>query len=103
MVEENDRTKPDPDVEFKKRDARGSSTRKRREDVFYFSSLQISHAGRCARLLAIHLPARRLPARRRVAVAAASTMPISCGLRPLVSKNLGQNGDATPKAAYNAA
>jgi hypothetical protein len=29
-------------------------------------------------------------------------MPISCGLKPLVSKNLGQNGDATPKAAYNA-
>ena len=43
------------------------------------------------------------PARRRVNIAAASTMPISCGLRVLVSKNLGQNGDATPKAAYNAA
>ena len=43
------------------------------------------------------------PARIRVTIAAASTMPISCGLRPLVSKNLGQNGDATPKAAYNAA
>jgi len=43
------------------------------------------------------------PARRRVNIAAASTMPISCGLRALVSKNLGQNGDATPKAAYNAA
>ena len=43
------------------------------------------------------------PARRRVTIAAASTMPISSGLRPLVSKNLGQNGDATPKAAYNAA
>jgi hypothetical protein len=30
-------------------------------------------------------------------------MPISCGFKALVSKNLGQNGDATPKAAYKAA
>jgi hypothetical protein len=43
------------------------------------------------------------PARRRMNIAAASTMPISCGLRALVSKNRGQNGDATPKAAYRAA
>jgi len=26
-------------------------------------------------------------------------MPISCGLKALVSKNLGQNGDATPAPA----
>jgi len=43
------------------------------------------------------------PARRRVNIPAASTKPISCGLKALVSKNLGQNGDATPKAAYKAA
>src|SRR4051812_11581394 len=43
------------------------------------------------------------PARSRVNIPAASTMPISCGLKALVSKNLGQNGDATPKAAYKAA
>ena len=43
------------------------------------------------------------PARRRVNIPAASTIPISCGLKALVSKNLGQNGDATPKAAYKAA
>jgi hypothetical protein len=43
------------------------------------------------------------PARSRVDIPAASTMPISCGLKALVSKNLGQNGDATPKAAYKVA
>jgi cobalamin biosynthesis protein CbiD len=43
------------------------------------------------------------PARSRVNIPVASTMPISSGLKALVSKNLGQNGDATPKAAYKAA
>jgi len=43
------------------------------------------------------------PAARRINIAAASIKPICWGLSALVSKNLGQNGDATPKAAYKAA
>jgi len=43
------------------------------------------------------------PAARRINIAAASINPIWWGVSALVSKNLGQNGDATPKAAYKAA
>ena len=43
------------------------------------------------------------PAARRINMPAASIKPICWGLSALVSKNLGQNGDATPKAAYKVA
>jgi hypothetical protein len=43
------------------------------------------------------------PAARRINIAAANINPICWGVSALVSKNLGQNGDATPKAAYKAA
>src|SRR5439155_19335271 len=43
------------------------------------------------------------PAARRTNIAAASIRPICSELKPLVSKNFGQNGDATPNAAYIAA
>jgi hypothetical protein len=44
------------------------------------------------------------PAKSRVNIPEARTMPISCGPRAfVVSKNRGQNGDETPKAAYKAA
>ena len=42
-------------------------------------------------------------AKSRVNIPAARTMPISSGPRAFVSKNLGQNGDATPNAAYKPA
>jgi len=66
------------------------------------NALQIARAKRNEPARSASIPTIG-PARRRVSIAAASTMPISCGLKALVSKNLGQNGDATPKAAYNAA
>jgi hypothetical protein len=43
------------------------------------------------------------PAARRINIPAASIKPICWGLSALISKNLGQNGDATPNAAYKAA
>jgi hypothetical protein len=42
------------------------------------------------------------PATRRTTSAAASIQPISCSVRPLLSKSFGQNGEATPKAPYRA-
>jgi hypothetical protein len=65
-------------------------------------AVQIARANRSEPARSANIPIIG-PARRRVTIAAASTMPICCRLRALVSKNLGQSGDATPKAAYNAA
>jgi len=43
------------------------------------------------------------PAARRTNIAAARMKPICWEVKPLVSKNFGQNGEATPNAAYRAA
>ena len=43
------------------------------------------------------------PAARRTNIAAAKMKPICWEVKPLVSKNFGQKGDATPNAAYRAA
>lgn len=66
------------------------------------NAVQIARAKRNEPARSANIPTTG-PARRRVSIAAASTMPISCGLRALVSRNLVQNGDPTPKAAYKAA
>src|SRR5436190_1213198 len=43
------------------------------------------------------------PAARRTNIAAPRMKPICCEVKALVSKNFGQNGEATPNAAYMAA
>src|SRR3954466_2561111 len=43
------------------------------------------------------------PAARRTNIAVPRMNPICCELKALVSKNFGQNGEATPNAAYMAA
>ena len=43
------------------------------------------------------------PAARRTNIAAPRMKPICCEVNALVSKNFGQNGEATPNAAYMAA
>jgi hypothetical protein len=43
------------------------------------------------------------PAASRTNMAAVRTKPICWEVKPLVSKNFGQNGEATPNAAYSAA
>jgi hypothetical protein len=43
------------------------------------------------------------PAARRTNIAAARMKPICWEVKSLVSKNFGQNGEATPNAAYRAA
>jgi hypothetical protein len=66
------------------------------------NAVQIPRASRNDPVRSANIPTNG-PAKSRVNIPAARTMPISCGPRAFVSKNLGQNGDATPKAAYKAA
>src|SRR5690242_3487839 len=65
------------------------------------TTAQAASATRRDRQRSASLPTKG-PAPSRTSIAALRIKPICCELKSLVSKNFGQNGEATTKAAYSA-